>query len=155
MFKLSYLSQKLVVIPITLTFNLFKLPSMVMICGFLQDVNNPILKEILSCSPASRTACLFLYCLVSPLLEELVYRGFLLQSLCSQMKWRQAVVISSCVFSVAHFSGENSVQLILIGAVLGSAYCWTGSLAAPFTIHSVYNAMILLATIMSQTKQET
>ncbi|XP_020263669.1 uncharacterized protein LOC109839592 isoform X1 [Asparagus officinalis] len=117
-----------------------------------KDVNNPILKDILSYSPISRTACFSLYCLISPLLEEVVYRGFLLRSLASTTKWWQAVIISSCVFSVAHFSVENFLQLFLIGCVLGSAYCWTGNLAAPFTIHSAYNAMILFVTIMSQTE---
>lgn len=114
-------------------------------------INNPILKDLLLYSPTSTTACFFLYCLTSPLLEEVVYRGFLLKSLASKTKWWQAVIISSCIFSAAHFSVENSPQLFIIGCVLGSAYCWTGSLAAPFTIHSMYNAITLLVTVMSQT----
>ncbi|XP_065006692.1 uncharacterized protein LOC135637811 isoform X1 [Musa acuminata AAA Group] len=114
-----------------------------------KDVNDPILKKILSDSPLSMMSCFFLYCLVSPLLEETVYRGFLLSSLSSTMKWWQAVIISSFVFSIGHFSGENSLQLFLIGCVVGSAYCWTGQLTPCFAIHSVYNAMILLITMMS------
>ncbi|KAL7185557.1 hypothetical protein ACSBR2_027491 [Camellia fascicularis] len=71
-----------------------------------KDVNNPILKEILSSGSISKTACFLIYCIVTPLLEEIVYRGFLLTSLASEMKWYQAVAISSAVFSAAHFSGE-------------------------------------------------
>ncbi|CAL5342588.1 unnamed protein product [Camellia sinensis] len=70
-----------------------------------KDVNNPILKEILSSGSISKTACILVYCIVTPLLEEIVYRGFLLTSLASEMKWYQAVAISSAVFSAAHFSG--------------------------------------------------
>ncbi|CAL9752756.1 unnamed protein product [Musa acuminata subsp. burmannicoides] len=114
-----------------------------------KDVNDPMLKKILSDSPLSMMSCFFLYCLISPLLEETVYRGFLLSSLSSTMKWWQAVIISSFVFSIGHFSGENSLQLFLIGCVVGSAYCWTGQLTPCFAIHSVYNAMILLITMMS------
>ncbi|XP_072956521.1 uncharacterized protein [Typha angustifolia] len=114
-----------------------------------KDVNNPILKEILLHSPTSRSVCFFLYCVIAPLLEETIYRGFLLTSLASTMKWQNAVIISSCMFSVAHFSGENSLQLFVLGCILGSMYCWTGNLASSFTIHSVYNAAILLVTIMS------
>ncbi|URE07582.1 CAAX protease self-immunity [Musa troglodytarum] len=114
-----------------------------------KDVNDPILQKILLDSPLSMTSCFFLYCLVTPLLEETVYRGFLLSSLSSTMKWWQAVIISSFVFSIGHFSGENSLQLFLIGCVVGSAYCWTGQLTPCFAIHSVYNAMILLITMMS------
>ncbi|KAJ8505259.1 hypothetical protein OPV22_006145 [Ensete ventricosum] len=112
-------------------------------------VSDPILKKILSDSPLSMMSCFFLYCLISPLLEETVYRGFLLSSLFSTMKWWQAVIMSSFVFSIGHFSGENSLQLFLIGCVVGSAYCWTGQLTPCFAIHSVYNAMILLITMMS------
>ncbi|WOL07197.1 hypothetical protein Cni_G15935 [Canna indica] len=114
-----------------------------------KDVNNPVLKEILLKSPLSMTVCFSLYCLISPMLEETVYRGFLLSSLAPTMKWWQAVIISSFFFSIGHFSGENSLQLFLIGCVLGSAYCWTGGLASCLIIHSVYNAIILLITIMS------
>ncbi|KAI7728741.1 hypothetical protein M8C21_033796 [Ambrosia artemisiifolia] len=57
-----------------------------------KDVNNPILKEILSGGPISVTGSTLVYCLVTPLLEETVYRGFLLTSLASTMKWEQAVV---------------------------------------------------------------
>ncbi|XP_065006694.1 uncharacterized protein LOC135637811 isoform X3 [Musa acuminata AAA Group] len=77
-----------------------------------KDVNDPILKKILSDSPLSMMSCFFLYCLVSPLLEETVYRGFLLSSLSSTMKWWQAVIISSFVFSIGHFSAERGKQLI-------------------------------------------
>ncbi|CAL5406488.1 unnamed protein product [Camellia sinensis] len=69
-----------------------------------KDVNNPILKEILSSGSISKTACILVYCIITPLLEEIVYRGFLLTSLASKMKWYQAVAISSAVFSAAHFS---------------------------------------------------
>lgn len=114
-----------------------------------KDVNNPILKEILLSSNISEMACILAYCVVTPLLEETVYRGFLLSSLASKMKWQQAVVISSAVFSAAHFSGENSLQLFIIGCVLGCSYCWTGNLASPIMIHSLYNAVTLIVTFLS------
>ncbi|OVA00581.1 DnaJ domain [Macleaya cordata] len=88
-----------------------------------KDVNNPIVKEILSSGPIAKTTCFLLYSFVTPLLEETVYRGFLLTSLTSKMKWQQAVILSSCIFSLAHFSIENSLQLFIIGCVLGCSYC--------------------------------
>ncbi|KAJ4976770.1 hypothetical protein NE237_001876 [Protea cynaroides] len=80
-----------------------------------KDLNNNILKEILSSGSISRIECFLIYCLITPLLEETVYRGFLLRSLTTTMKWHQAVIVSSCIFSAAHFSAENSLQLFLIG----------------------------------------
>eukprot|EP00268_Persea_americana_P058287 TRINITY_DN7041_c1_g1_i2.p1 TRINITY_DN7041_c1_g1~~TRINITY_DN7041_c1_g1_i2.p1 ORF type:complete len:227 (-),score=36.93 TRINITY_DN7041_c1_g1_i2:278-958(-) len=114
-----------------------------------EDVNNPALKEILSSGSIAKAACVFIYCFITPVLEETVYRGFLLTSLATTMEWRRAVAISACVFTAAHLSWENSPQLFLIGCVLGSAYCWTGNLASSFTIHAAYNAATLLVTMVS------
>ncbi|KAK7257446.1 hypothetical protein RIF29_31436 [Crotalaria pallida] len=111
-----------------------------------KPVNNPILKEILLYSDISRVSCVLAYCIVFPLLEEVVYRGFLLTSLSSTMEWQQAVAISSIIFSAIHFSSENFIQLFIIGCVLGCSYCWTGNLYSSIAIHSLYNALTLLIT---------
>lgn len=113
-----------------------------------QDVNNPVVKEILLSSNISKVACALVYCIVTPLLEETVYRGFLLTSLASTMNWQHAVFLSSAVFSAAHFSGENFVQLFIIGCVLGCCFSWTGNLTSSFLIHSLYNAVTLIITFM-------
>ncbi|KAJ1389743.1 CAAX amino terminal protease [Sesbania bispinosa] len=111
-----------------------------------KPVNNPILKEILLNSDISRVSCVLAYCIITPLLEEVVYRGFLLTSLSSTMEWQQAVALSSVIFSAIHFSGENFLQLFIIGCVLGCSYCWTGNLNSSIAIHSLYNALTLLIT---------
>uniref|UniRef100_A0ACD5V6Q5 Uncharacterized protein n=1 Tax=Avena sativa TaxID=4498 RepID=A0ACD5V6Q5_AVESA len=115
----------------------------------LQDAYDPILKEILSDSPTSRLVCFFLYCVIAPLSEETIYRGFLLTALSSSMRRRNAIIVSSLMFSVAHLSVQSFFQLFIIGCITGLAYCRTGTLAASFTIHSLYNAVILFTTIMS------
>lgn len=112
-------------------------------------INDPVLKEILDSSNISRAACFTAYCVVTPFLEETVYRGFLLASISSEMQWQQAVIVSSAVFSAAHLSVENSLQLFIIGCVLGFSYCWTGNLRSSILIHSLYNAMTLLLTYLS------
>ncbi|KAH0743953.1 hypothetical protein KY290_031946 [Solanum tuberosum] len=58
-----------------------------------KEVNNPILKEILSSGPISITSCILVYCIITPLLEEIVYRGFFLTALSSTMKWQEAVIV--------------------------------------------------------------
>nr|XP_011466898.1 PREDICTED: uncharacterized protein LOC101291066 isoform X4 [Fragaria vesca subsp. vesca] len=115
----------------------------------IEDLNNSMLKEILVNSNISRAACVFVYCVTTPLLEETVYRGFLLASISSTMKWQSAVFISSTIFSAAHFSGENFLQLFIIGCVLGCSYCWTGNLRSSILIHSLYNVMTLMITYLS------
>ncbi|KAK1313052.1 hypothetical protein QJS10_CPA06g00392 [Acorus calamus] len=129
---------------------------LVLVSSFVLDrltgvkaANNTILKELLLSGTSPKVAFFWIYCFVTPMLEETVYRGFLLSSLASTMKWQNAVIISSCVFSASHFSGENFVQLFLIGCVLGSTYCWTGDIRSSFAVHSLYNAILLLFTILS------
>ncbi|XP_009775663.1 uncharacterized protein [Nicotiana sylvestris] len=114
-----------------------------------KEVNNPILKEILSSGPISITSCILVYCIITPSLEEIVYRGFFLTALSSTMKWQQAVIVSSVVFSAAHFSAENFIQLFIIGLILGCCYCWSGNLRSSIIIHSLYNALTLLITYAS------
>ncbi|CAN6213934.1 unnamed protein product [Urochloa humidicola] len=114
-----------------------------------EDAYDPILKGILSESPSSKLLCFFLYCVIAPLSEETIYRGFLLNGLSSSMKWHEAAVTSSIAFTVAHLSGDSSIQLFVIGCITSLAYCRTGSLAASFTIHSLYNAVILYVVIVS------
>ncbi|GAB2238930.1 hypothetical protein Droror1_Dr00024843 [Drosera rotundifolia] len=130
--------------------------SVVFLTSYLADLiagtkaaNSPALKEILVGGNASRTACVLVYCIVTPLLEEIMYRGFLLTSLVSKVKWRGAVLISSAIFSAAHLSGENFVQLFTVGVVLGCCYCWTGDLRSSVFLHSVYNGFILFVTYLS------
>ncbi|KAF3335600.1 CAAX protease self-immunity [Carex littledalei] len=113
-----------------------------------KDANDPIIKEILSEGPTSQLVLFFLYCINAPLLEETVYRGFLLTSLATKSKPWLAIIVSSCVFSLAHFSFDNSFELFIVGCVLGYMYCWTGSLASPIIGHSVYNAVILLISMV-------
>ncbi|KAK4846444.1 hypothetical protein QYF36_017265 [Acer negundo] len=109
-------------------------------------VDNPIVKEILLSSNISKTAFVLVDCAITPVLEEAVYRGFLLTSLASTMKWQHAVILSSAIFSAAHFSIDNFIQLFIIGCVLGCSYCWSGNLTSSIVIHSLYNALILILT---------
>lgn len=112
-------------------------------------MNNPILKEMLLSSDISKVACVIVYCIITPPLEEMVYRGFLLASLVSTMSWQQAVVLSAAIFSAAHFSGENFLQLFVVGCILGCSYCGTGNLRSSIVIHSLYNALTLIITFSS------
>ncbi|XP_027170136.1 uncharacterized protein LOC113769992 isoform X1 [Coffea eugenioides] len=114
-----------------------------------KEVNNPILQALLSSGSISVTACILVYCIVTPFLEEIVYRGYLLTSLSCTMKWQQAVLLSSLLFSASHFSAENFLQLFVIGCVLGCSYCWSGNLSSSVLVHSLYNAFILYITYIS------
>ncbi|KAG7579902.1 CAAX prenyl protease 2 [Arabidopsis thaliana x Arabidopsis arenosa] len=108
-------------------------------------VENSELEKIMVSGEVARSGCFALYCGVAPILEEIVYRRFLLTSLASRMEWWKALVISSGVFAAAHFSGQDFVQLFGLGCVIGSCYIWSGNLASSVLVHSLYNALTLLS----------
>ncbi|XP_018508779.1 uncharacterized protein LOC103828148 isoform X2 [Brassica rapa] len=114
-----------------------------------QDVHNSELDKIIESGEVSRIGCFVLYCVVAPILEEIVYRRFLLTSLASTMELRKALLISSGVFAASHFSGEDFVQLFGIGCLLGGCYSWSGNLASSVVVHSLYNALTLLLALPS------
>ncbi|XP_010489000.1 PREDICTED: uncharacterized protein LOC104766754 isoform X2 [Camelina sativa] len=107
------------------------------------------LENIMLSGDVSRSGCFALYCVVAPILEETVYRRFLLTSLASRMEWWKALVISSGVFAAAHLSGEDFVQLFGIGCVLGTCYSWSGNLASSVLVHSLYNALTLVPYVVA------
>ncbi|KFK40447.1 hypothetical protein AALP_AA3G374300 [Arabis alpina] len=114
-----------------------------------KDVHSSELEKIMANGDVSRSWCFALYCIVAPILEEIVYRRFLLTSLASRMEWRKALVISSGIFAASHLSGDGFLQLFGIGCVLGACYSWSGNLASSVIVHSLYNALTLLLTLLS------
>jgi uncharacterized protein len=80
---------------------------------------------------------LFLLLICSPLIEELIFRGILLQRW--SMKWglRWGIVASSVLFGMLHFN--NPIGLTLFGLVMGLLYVRTRSLWVPVACHSLNN----------------
>ncbi|KAL2937735.1 putative membrane peptidase YdiL [Bienertia sinuspersici] len=115
----------------------------------IKGMSDQTVKEILLSGSVASTACTLVYCVIAPLLEEIVYRRFLLTSLAPSMEWYKAVMLSSVIFSAAHLSGENFIQLVVVGMVLGCSYCWTGDLRSSIFLHSMYNALTLLLTVFA------
>jgi membrane protease YdiL (CAAX protease family) len=73
--------------------------------------------------------------LISPLIEELFFRGFLLGFLKNYTSIGWAIVLSGGVFAFAHANLGSALQLWILGIVLGVAYEHAGSLLLPIGIH--------------------
>ncbi len=80
---------------------------------------------------------LLLLLVYSPLIEELIFRGILLQRW--SLKWglRWGIVASSVLFGLLHLS--NPIGLTLFGLVMGLLYVRTRSLWVPIACHSLNN----------------
>ncbi|TVU05743.1 hypothetical protein EJB05_48924 [Eragrostis curvula] len=86
---------------------------------------------------------------LAPILEETVFRGFLMVSLSMWFSTPYSVLITAAMFAFAHLTPGEFPQLFLLGVVLGFSYAQTRNLLTPITIHAVWNSgVILLLTFL-------
>jgi membrane protease YdiL (CAAX protease family) len=88
--------------------------------------------------------------LISPLMEELFFRGFLLTFLKNYTSTWLALVLSAGVFAFVHVNLGAIPQLWLLGIVLGIAYEHTGSLLLPIGIHACFNLVTALSLLLDK-----
>ncbi|MEW5297682.1 MAG: hypothetical protein WDW38_006853 [Sanguina aurantia] len=80
---------------------------------------------------------------MAPVLEETLFRGFLLTSLTKWMPTWAAVLVSSLGFGLAHFSPRDLPVLTTLGVLLGFSYVRSKSLMTPIFIHGMWNGSVL------------
>lgn len=86
---------------------------------------------------------------LAPVLEENVFRGFLMVALTKWVPTPISVLISAAVFSAAHLTPGEFPQLFILGTALGLSYAQTRNLLTPITIHALWNSgVILLLTLL-------
>ena len=89
---------------------------------------------------------LILYtCIYSPLLEELLFRGIILNSFIKKYSLIIALIFSSLIFSVAHLNFVQGINAFFLGLILGYIYLKTKSLYLCIALHFFNN---ILASIM-------
>jgi len=99
---------------------------------------------IQSDDPTALVAVLTVTSVLAPLLEEVVFRGFLLASLTKWLPTPGAVLFSSVLFGLAHLAPRDFVELVVLGMVLGFSYARTRNLLTPMMIHSLWNSGVLI-----------
>lgn len=82
---------------------------------------------------------------VTPISEELLFRGFALRGLLRSMGPGPAVVASALVFAALHLEPGAMIPIFLTGLALGWLYVKTGSLWPCIAAHAGQNTLALLA----------
>ncbi|GAA0185516.1 hypothetical protein Leryth_002233 [Lithospermum erythrorhizon] len=96
-------------------------------------------------SSSISTACLVgITGVLAPVLEETVFRGFLMVSITKWLPTPFAILISAAVFAAAHLTPGEFPQLFLLGIALGLSYAQTHNLLTPIIIHAIWNSGIIL-----------
>jgi membrane protease YdiL (CAAX protease family) len=88
---------------------------------------------------------------VAPVVEEIFFRGFLLQGFRQKYGWVVAILLSSFLFAAAHLDPVSFIPTFVLGCVLAFVYHHSNSLWPPIIFHAAINSFSLLAVyVMSQ-----
>jgi len=98
---------------------------------------------MLSQDPKVFLSILTVTSVMAPLLEEVIFRGFLLATLTKWLPAPTAAFVSAGLFGAAHLTSRDFAQLTALGVVLGLTYVRTKNLATPMLIHATWNSGVL------------
>lgn len=82
-------------------------------------------------------------CLLGPVVEEIVMRGFVLSGLRNTYGVLIALIVSALLFALIHFNFVQTISALICGLVLGALYICTNSLFCCILAHFLYNSIQL------------
>ena len=85
--------------------------------------------------------------ILAPLIEEVIFRGYIYPAMKQLTHTVFAIVFSSLFFSLVHGNVLNSLSLFVVGAALAIVYEKSGSLVAPIALHAVFNGISVCAIL--------
>jgi len=102
-----------------------------------------------------RIMIVFVAVVIAPLLEELLFRGFVQTTIRSYFNIRNsawpAIVASSIFFAIMHADPGHWPALFVLGVCLGYSYEKSGSLFRPIFIHLFFNAYSVATALLIET----
>lgn len=87
---------------------------------------------------------LLLYGLISPLVEEIVFRGILFHRIKRFFATKWAVLYSALLFGAFHGNMPQFVYGTCMGIFMAYAYAWSGNFYAPLVFHMAANVVVFL-----------
>jgi len=94
-------------------------------------------------------------CLLAPVVEEILIRGIILDSLLNKYDIALSLFISTLIFAILHFNFVQTISAIICGLILGLLYISTGSLFNCILAHSLYNAISYFANTSARNFHST
>ena len=92
---------------------------------------------------------LLVLAIVAGLGEELFFRGCIQQIMKKIFVNRHAAIwITAIIFSAVHFQFYGFIPRVLLGALLGYLFMWSGNIWIPVIIHTLHNAINVVLTYL-------
>jgi membrane protease YdiL (CAAX protease family) len=130
------------IVPLFFAFN-FQLPESA------GDLSKLITQVFQHGSMIQKAILLFDVCLLTPIIEEAICRGFLYQWLRTRMKILPALILSAAFFALLHFDPGSMIVFIPVGLATAIAFELSGSLFSAILTHSLWNATAVALTVAS------
>ena len=128
---------KSVLIAVAQAFVLFSALSLIGIDLFYQGEELEHRQQLFSGIAGALNACIF-----GPLIEEICFRGIVLDGLLkTRCRPWLAILISALLFALLHGLGANFVTALLFGILVGWLYWRTGSIIPGLIIHVTNNSL--------------
>ena len=117
-------------------------------------LNLPVEQFLLDIKTASDNAVVVILmvvtiCIVVPVMEELVFRGWLYSKIAkSKLGHSGALILSSIIFTVIHTQYDNAITLVMIfllSLLLGFVRYKSGNISYSIAIHMLYNTLATIA----------
>lgn len=112
----------------------------------MEDTANTLTERLLTTdSVAILLLNIFVVAILAGITEEFFFRGSMQQIFKSIVKNRHiAVWLTAFVFSFIHFQFYGFVPRLILGALLGYLFVWSGNLWIPVIVHSLNNLFAIL-----------
>lgn len=79
--------------------------------------------------------------LLAPIVEEMVFRGCMLERFRKIMPTALAIILSSFLFGLVHGGGIHFIYTMISGCIMALLAVWTKSMYAPIVHHMAFNFM--------------
>ncbi|MCH5280097.1 MAG: CPBP family intramembrane metalloprotease [Lachnospiraceae bacterium] len=86
-------------------------------------------------------------CIIAPIIEEILMRGFVLGGLKNTYGAITALLFSSLLFALLHFNMVQTLSAFVCGVILGLLYIKTNSIFCCIIAHCGYNFISYITTI--------
>ena len=88
--------------------------------------------------------------IISPIYEEIFYRGFLYRFFSSRYGVLSGMLISSLIFTVVHIPTYNTLPVNFVsGLIFSWVYQKTGSIIPSILIHGIFNGIAVILTAIA------
>lgn len=88
--------------------------------------------------------------ILAPILEELLFRGIILEAFLKNYSPWKAIIWSAIIFGIVHFNPLQTIGTSIAGILIGWAYVKTNSLIPGIMIHFINNLIAYSMMVFSQ-----